>query len=131
MKSKILQMYARVLHSRDALEAWLDLLAVAWGLGFLILPVPVFYPYLLVGLLPICVGVSGFAATALDLRSVRAFSSFVAVCFWILIAMNFVIRGLVVSTAVTIYLMLALAEAYVFIRISAGFDRGSDDQGPV
>lgn len=131
MKSKILKIYARILHSRDALEAWLDLLAVAWGVGFLALPVPVFYPYLLVGILPICMGLLGFIGAATDIRPLRAFSSFVAVCFWILIAMNFVVRGLVVSTAVTLYLMLALAEAYVFIRISAGFDRGNHDQGSV
>lgn len=123
MKSKILQTYVKVLRSHDALEAWLDLLAVVWGIAFLVLPVPVSYPYLFVGWLPILIGVMGFVGAAVDARRMRSVSSFIAVCFWSLIAANFALRGLVISTAVTMYLMLAAAEAYVFVRISAGFDQ--------
>lgn len=129
--------YLRLLTGQNALETWLCLVAMVWGAavycvdGFFAVSYNATLQDLMHGHADLfgayvwfwgAVGLLGRLSTATWARRIRSFSSLCLSFFWGVFAVYFATRTPPVSSAVAVYAMVGLAEAWVYVRVSGYFD---------
>lgn len=117
-----------------SLEIYASVYATIWGLATALYPQYLQHPHTvgllayvggrgeLLGLFPALVGLCGLLALRTGNRKLRASAAFWLFLFWWLLAGWFLTREPVVISAVIAYGLSALAEAWVYVRVSQNFD---------
>lgn len=138
LKLKLALAYVRTLESRDALESWLNAVAVVWGVSvftfdaFFVVAynAPLLHLTLghadLLGAFIAVVGFIGFIASlfvGVLARVIRTYTALISAFFWGLLTVYFATRVPPISSAVAVYGMVCAAEVWVYVRVSGYFDQ--------